>query len=110
MHLEIFMLWIILWIVFLIMSVLEQRGVLFGFLSGFWVMFLGVFLYLDGLQYRSGVNLTEGTGTCSLVYSYVDYTTPYSTVGMLWALPLILLGIYILYLASTKTRAGGRPR
>jgi hypothetical protein len=107
---EIFMLWIILWVIFLIMGYIEKRGIVFGFLAGIWILFLGAFLYTDGLQYRSGIFLTEGTGNCTLSYQYVNYVTPYSNIGMLWALPFILLGMYILWLASTKTSAGWRKR
>jgi hypothetical protein len=109
MHMEIFMLWLILWIVFLIMGALEKRGVVFGFLAGLWILFLGIYIFVDGFQYRSGVTLTEGAGTCTLTYSYVSLTTPFSSIGMLWAFPFILLGIYITWLATTKTRAGKSP-
>jgi len=102
------MLWIILWVIFLIMGAIEKRGVLFGFLSGFWILILGIFVYIDGIQYRSGVNLTEGAGCCTLTYNYVNMVVPYNTVGMVWAFPFILLGLYITWLASTKMRAKWR--
>jgi len=110
MHLEIFMLWLILWLVFLIMSYIEKRGVVFGFMAGIWILFLGAFLFTDGLQYRSGSLLTEGSGTCTMTYQYTTLVMPYNTVGMVWALPFILLGIYILWLASTRFRANWKKK
>jgi len=110
MHLEIFMLWLIIWVIFLIMSIIEQRGIVFGFLAGFWILILGIFVYTNGVQYKTGVNLTEVSGGCNLVYSYTNMVTPYSNVGMLWALPFILLGMYITWLATTRFRANWRNR
>lgn len=96
--------WVFLWVIFLVMSIIEQRGMIFGHLAGLWIMFLGIYIYLDGLQYNSGVEITEQAGTQIISYTYTEIIPPFSNYGMLWAVPFILLGIYIEYLATTKNR------
>lgn len=98
----VFLLWIILWIVFLVMSIIERRGIVFGFLAGLWILFLGVYLYIDGFQFLSGVEMVSSGGMQTISYTYDSVVLPFSNYGLLWAIPFILLGIYILYLAVTK--------
>lgn len=87
------------------MSTIEKRGVVFGFLAGFWILILGIYIYIDGIQYRSGVTLSESLGTCTLTYNYTTLILPQNTVGMIIGFPLILLGMYICWLSATKERA-----
>ena len=67
MYLEVFMLWFIIWIVFVAMSIIEKRGIIFGFLAGIWILFLGVYIYLDGLQLFSGLTIDSSTSTAVVV-------------------------------------------
>lgn len=102
MTLDIFMLWFIIWIVFLIMSIIETRGVTFGFLSGLYPLFLGVYLFLDGIQVQSGMTISYTAGVQTVEKVYANSIPAFSSYGMLFGLPFILLGIYICYLAATK--------
>lgn len=102
----IFMMWIIIWVIFLVMSIIEIRGVVFGFLSGLWILFLGIYVYIDGLQYQTGMQIVTLADTQTVTYTYTDVVAPFSNYGILWAIPFILLGIYIMYLASMKRRKG----
>ena len=104
MQLEIFMLWVFIWIIFLIMSMVEKRGVVFGFLAGLWILFLGIAINIDGISIQTGVNPSTGT------FVYTAMAPPFSTYSLLCGLPFILLGFYITWLASTKTRANWRNR
>jgi hypothetical protein len=100
-------LWLLIWVIFLVMSTIEKRGVAFGFMSGFWIMFLGVYLYLDGFQVQTGMT-TEG-GVISFVYT--DVVSPMSAgYDTLWCIPFILLGMYIMYLATTAKRYQEKPK
>jgi len=98
------MLWFIIWIVFLIMSIIEQRGITFGFLAGIYPIFLGVYLYLDGLQLEEGLSITYSTGVQTVEKVYSNSVPPFSSYGMLMGIPFVLLGLYITYLAATKMR------
>lgn len=94
-------LWLLIWVIFLSMSTIEKRGVVFGFISGFWIMFLGVYLFLDGFQVQTGMTINNGVVT----FIYTDVVSP-MTAGYdkLWCIPFILLGMYIMYLAVTAQR------
>ena len=94
--------WLLIWIIFLVMSIVERRGGVFGFLAGLWILFLGVYIYLDGLEYQTGASVTVSGGVQTLTYTYGDIVSPFSNYGILWAVPFILLGLYIMYLAVTK--------
>jgi len=100
------MLWIILWMIFLVMSIVERRGVVFGFFAGMWILFLGIYVFIDGLELQSGL-LVVSSGSSSVVsYSYSEVVAPFSSYGVLWAVPFILLGMYVMYLAVMKNKRG----
>jgi hypothetical protein len=84
------------------MSVIERRGVVFGWLAGLWILFLGIYIYIDGLTFQSGMTITTSGSVQTAVYTYTQVVSPFSNYGILWAVPFILLGIYISYLASQK--------
>ena len=101
----IFAMWLVIWVIFLVMSVIEKRGVaVFGFFSGLWILFLGVYIYLDGLEIRNGLTVTGEVTDQVVSYTYSEVVPPFNTMGMLWGLPFILLGIYILFLATFKRK------
>jgi len=105
MYLEVFMLWFIIWIVFVAMSIIEKRGIIFGFLAGIWILFLGVYIYLDGLQLFSGLTIDSSTSTAVVEKVYSNSIPAFSNYGLLMGIPFVLLGIYICYLAATKEEA-----
>lgn len=104
MTIEIFLLWFIVWIVFLVMSIIETKGVTFAFLAGIYPMFLGIYIFLDGIQIQQGLTTTFSGGTQHIEKVYVDTVPPFSSYGILFGIPFILLGIYICFLAANKNR------
>ena len=98
--------WILIWVIFLIMSYLEKRGNVFGFLAGLWILFLGIFLYIDGIQVESGMTIVDWSGGQNITYVFNDVVLPYSNHGILWGVPFVCLSIYILWLAATKKVKG----
>ena len=101
----VFILWIIIWVIFLTMSTIEKRGVpVFGFLSGLWILFLGVYIYLDGIEILNGMTIVGDAGNQTVIYSYQTVVPPFNEYSMLWGFPFILLGIYICFLSATKNR------
>lgn len=102
MTLEIFIIWLILWMIFLVLSMVETRGILFGFLAGIYPLILGVYLYLDGIQVHTGMTITSSTGLQIVEKVFTNSVPPFSSYGMLIGIPMVLLGLYISYLAATK--------
>jgi hypothetical protein len=96
--------WILFWVIFLIMSIVEKRGIVFGFLAGLWILFLGVYLYIDGLEWQTGASIVTSGASQQITFQYSQVVAPFSNYGLLWAVPFILLGIYVTYLAVTKKR------
>ena len=94
--------WILFWVIFLVMSIIEKRGIVFGFLAGIWILFLGIYIFIDGIEWQSGVSIVTSGSTQTATYTYNQFVSPFSSYGTLWAIPFILLGIYICYLASMK--------
>lgn len=93
--------WIAIWVIFLAISTIEKRGIVFGFMSGLWFLLLGVFIYLDGLQYQSGMTITTNGAveTVQFVYTTVVPPNPMLSLQTLWCVPFFLIGIYLMYLA-----------
>lgn len=96
MILDVLLIWLILWVIFLSISIIEKRGIVFGFFSGLWILLLGIYLNIDGLSIQSGVNQATGE------FTYTAMVLPFSTYSFLWGLPFIVISIYIMYLAVTK--------
>lgn len=104
MYENIFIMWIIVWVIFLIMSCIEKRGVVFGVLASIWILFLGIYIIIDGFQLQTGVQIVSVNGTQVVSYTYTDVVMPFSSYGVAWGLPFILLSMYIGYLAVTAQR------
>jgi len=75
--------WILFWIIFLILSFIEKRGVVFGFMSGIWILFLGVYIYVDGVQLQTGMNVTNTPTQHIVEYVYSEIIPPFNTYGIL---------------------------
>ena len=86
------------------MSIIERKGVVFGFLAGLWIMFLGAYIILDGIQWQSGIEITTVGNVQTAVFVYSEIVSPFSSYSTMWAVPFILVGIYICYLASRKRK------
>ena len=77
---------------------------MFGFLAGLWIFFLGIYIYVDGIDLQTGVSIVSSGTTQTMTYTYSEVVPPFQSYGLLWAIPFILLGMYIMYLASTRYR------
>lgn len=86
------------------MSIIERRGSVFGFLAGLWILFLGIYIYIDGIDLQSGMTMVTSGSSQTMTYVYSEVIPPFQNYGLLWAIPFLLLGIYIMYLAVTKYR------
>lgn len=105
MDIIVFITWLVIWVVFLLMSTIEKKGPVFGFLAGFWILFLGIYVYLSGIQYESGMSIATVGDTTTVTYLYSDFVYPVSDYGILWGIPFIALSIYIFFI-SAKRRKG----
>ena len=97
-------LWLVLWVILLIMSTIDKRGVVFGFIAGIWILFMGIYVILDGIQIQSGMTVTGEVGNQVIVYSYSEILPPFSNYSTMWGLPFILLGFYICWLSATAKK------
>jgi hypothetical protein len=91
------LLWIVIFAIFFFVGVCE-RSRIFGTIAGFWLMLLGLFTIMDGIQTEVGVTITQvNDTTLNIVYSNADLVLPFSTYAIVWGLILILVSIYIVY-------------
>lgn len=97
-------LWLVIWVILLIMSTIDKRGVVFGFISGVWILFMGIYIILDGLQVQSGMTILGEVGNQSIVYQYNEIVPPFSNYSTMWGLPFILIGFYITWLSATAKK------
>jgi len=104
MTVEIFMIWLIIWVVFLVMSIIEQRGITFGFFAGLWVILFGVYIYLDGIALETGLQISYSGGSQIVERVYENSVPSFSTYGLLIGVPFVLIGLYICYLAANKNK------
>ena len=95
------LLWILIWVILIFLSIIETRGITFGAMSGIWLLLLGVYIYIDGIQVQSGMTIVTSGSTQTITYSYSDIILPVSNYGLLWGIPFVLIAIYILYLSAT---------
>jgi len=86
------------------MSTIDKRGVVFGFISGIWILFLGIYLILDGLQIQSGMSIIGEAGNQTILYQYNEIVPPFSSYSTMWGLPFIMLGFYLCWLSATAKR------
>jgi len=99
MIIEMLLIWVVLFIIFIVINIVE-RSTNFGKIAGIWLLLLGCFIIVDGVQYNSGVEVTEGADSTIVEYKYIDVTLPYSTYAFIWGIIFILVGIYIIYANS----------
>lgn len=96
--------WIIVWVILLAMSTVEKKGIVFGFMAGLWITFLGIYIMLDGLQLQSGMTVTGDIGDQTIIYQYSEIVPPFSSYSTLWCIPFILIGMYVMYLSVNALR------
>lgn len=104
MTLDILLLWLVIWVVLLLMSTIEHRGPVFGVLAGIWIIYIGLYLYLDGLQTQTGMNILTTGSWQNVTNVYSDVTMPFSNYRLIWCIPFIALGIYIAFMSVTKKK------
>ena len=101
------LLWLVLWVILLIMSSIDKRGVVFGFIAGIWILFLGIYIILDGIQIQSGMTVMGEVGNQVITYQYNTVTPPLSSYSTMWGLPFILIGFYLCWLSATAKKKTG---
>lgn len=99
---EVFLLWFVVWIVFLIMSTTGSKGWLFAAFAGIWSIFMSIHILIDGLQMRSGMNIVGSSGNYTVTYSYTTLVLPYSTYSFIWGMFFLLLGMYLVFIAVMR--------
>jgi len=104
MDLTILLVWIVIWVILLAVSSLETRGFVYGFLAGLWILLIGVYILLDGLQVESGSTIVLSGGNYTIVKTFVEVVSPVSSYSVLWCFPFIALSIYQMYLAITMRK------
>jgi len=98
------MMWLVIWVILLVMSTIDKRGVVFGFISGVWILFMGIYIILDGIQIQSGMSLLGEVGSQTITYQYAEIVPPFSSYSTMWGLPFILIGFYICWLSATAKK------
>jgi len=96
--------WLIIWVILLVMSTIDKRGVVFGFIAGVWILFLGIYVILDGIQIQSGMTVTGEVANQIITYQYNTVAPPFSSYSTMWGLPFILIGFYLCWLSATAKK------
>lgn len=104
MELTILLVWIVIWIILLAMSTVETRGFVYGFIAGIWILFIGAYILLDGLQIESGSTIVASGSNFIVTKTYSEIVAPISSYSILWCVPFVLISIYQMYLASTMRK------
>ena len=97
-------LWLVIWVILLIMSTIDKRGVVFGFIAGVWILFMGAYIILDGVSIQSGMTVMGEVGNQTIIYQYNEVVPPFSSYSTMWGIPFILLGFYICWLSATAKK------
>lgn len=96
---EVFLVWLLVWVIFLIMSTIGSKGWIFAAFSGLWAIFIALHLTIDGLQIQQGMNIVENAGNYTVSYAYSDLILPFSTYSFLWGMFFLLIGMYLVFIA-----------
>lgn len=96
MIIEMLLIWIVLFVVFIVINIVE-RSHNFGAIAGIWLLLLGCFIIVNGIQAQTGVQVIEDETGIETTFLYTDITLPFSTYAFIWGIIFILVGIYIVY-------------
>lgn len=92
---------IIIWLLIFFMLTaihLSQNSITWGAIAGIWLIIFGLVIIATGVQVQSGQQYSDfGTSDMSIEYTYTDYSLPWSTYSIIWGIPLVLTGVYMLY-------------
>lgn len=102
MTIDVLLVWLVIWVVLLVMRTIEHRGPVFGVLAGIWIIYLGIYLFLSGLQYQSGMTIVTSGISQNITNVYSNVVMPFSNYGIVWSIPFWGLGIYICFMSVTK--------
>lgn len=96
MEVSILLIWLVIFLVFLIINLVE-RSKIFGTIAGFWFLIFAILILVTGIQVEAGANVTEANETIQIQYQYIDAILPFSTYSFIWGFILLLISIYIIY-------------
>jgi uncharacterized protein YqgC (DUF456 family) len=97
MQMDLMLVWFLIFVLFLVMSVIERKAPVFGMCAGIWLIWIGVYIFLSGIQYQSGMSISTVDGVQTVVYQYADFVSPFSDYKTLWSIPFWGIGIYICF-------------
>lgn len=73
-----------------------------GMIAGVWMLFLGLFIAVTGLQMQIGYDTVVIGDNTSITYRYDDVLIPYTTYSYLWGLAFILIGLFMFIVNATS--------
>lgn len=88
--------WLVIFILFLLINI-STKSTIFGYLAGFWMLLLGCFVAVTGIQIESGINIEIVGGVTVATYQYADAVLPYSVYSVVWGVFFIGLALYVIY-------------
>jgi len=88
--------WLVIFFVFLLGSIAANSRWLGG-ISGIWLLLFALFIVVTGVQVSSGMNISYGTTTDTISYSYTDALLPETTYAYVWGILLLLIGLYLFF-------------
>lgn len=92
---------IIIWLLIFFMFTaihLSQNSITWGSIAGIWLIIFGLVIIATGVQIQSGQQYNNfGDSDMSVEITYTNYSLPWSTYSIIWGIPLVLTGVYMLY-------------
>lgn len=92
------------------MSIIEQKAPVFGFIAGLWLIWIGIYIYITGLQGQTGMTIETVGDVQTITNVYTDIIPPFSDYKTMWSIPFWAIGMYIMFAAGysyNKKRKNG---
>jgi uncharacterized membrane protein len=70
-------------------------------------MTLGCYILVDGLYRETGSTLVASGSDYIITYTQELIVPPFSSYGVLWCVPFVAIGMYLMYLAVTVKKKSG---
>ena len=103
MIIEILIVWILVFFIFLAVN-LAEKSHWFGVFAGIWLLILSLGIMVTGVQMQSGMDIQTVGSWQNITYEYTNLTSPVypyggaqSSYSVVWGVILLLISIYIIY-------------